>query len=82
MPAAVRGIGQKGPDTFDLAALDVEQKHVRRVLGDLDGKLTQQTRLQRPNADDEEASEADGQQNDARLVARPRQMKDGVTQRE
>ena len=42
----------------------------------------EQARLQRPDADDEERAEADGQQDDARLVAGPRQVQHRVAQRE
>ena len=42
----------------------------------------EQARLQRSDADDEERAEADGEQDDARLVARPRQMQHGVAERE
>ena len=41
----------------------------------------EQARLQRPDADDEERAEADGEQDDARLVAGPRQVQHGVAQR-
>ena len=42
--------------------------------GDLDRELAEQARLQRPDADDEERAEPDGEQDDARLVAGPRQV--------
>ena len=41
----------------------------------------EQARLQRPHADDEEGAEADREQDDARLVARPRQVQHRVAQR-
>ena len=47
----------------------------------LNRELVEQARLQRPDADDEEGAEADGEQDDARLVARARQVQHGVAQR-
>ena len=78
---AVRRIGEERAHAVDLLALDVHQEHVRRVLGDLHRELLEQARLQRPDADDEERAEADGEQDDPRLVARPRQVQHGVAQR-
>ena len=78
---AVFRIGEERPDAVGLLALDVEQKHVGRVFRDLDRKLRQQARLERPDADDEERAEADGEQDHARLVARARQVQHRMAKR-
>ncbi len=80
--SAVGRIGQERANAVRLAALDVQQEHVRRLFRDLNRELVEQRRLQRPDADDEKGAEADGQQDDARLIPRSRQMQDGVAQRE
>ncbi len=48
----------------------------------LDREVAQQVGLQRLHAEDEEGAEADGEQDDARLVARPRDVQHGLAQRE
>ena len=80
-PGAVGRIAEERAHAVHLVALDVEQEHVGRFRVDLDRELLEQARLQRPHADDEERAEADGQQDDARLVAGPRQVQHGVPQR-
>ena len=79
---AVRRVAQERAHAVGLLALHVDQEHVGRVRGGLDRELLEQARLQRSDADDEERAEPDGQQDDARLVARPRQVQHRVPQRE
>ena len=63
-------------------ALDVHQEHVRARRRSISTENScEQARLQRPDADDEEGAEADGEQDDARLVAGPREVQHGVPQR-
>ncbi len=81
LAGAVRRIAEKRAHAVGLALLDVEQEHVGRVGRHLHRELAEQARLQRPHADDEEGAEADGQQDDARLVARTRQVQHRVAQR-
>ena len=52
------------------------------LVGDVDRELAEQVRLHAADAEDEEGAEADGEQDDARLVARPRQVQHGVPERE
>ena len=62
-PGAVRRIGEERANAVDLVALDVHQEHVGRVgATTCDRELLEQARLQRPDADDEEGAEADGEQ--------------------
>ena len=68
-------------NAVQLILLDVDEEHVRAALLQRDGELLQEIRLQRPDADDEEAAQPDRQQNDACLIARPREAADGVAQR-
>ena len=53
-----------------LVLLNVDQVHVRQVRPPRDVELVQQIRLQRLDRHDEERAEADGHDDDARLVAR------------
>ena len=80
-PAPLPGIGQKRAHALDLFALDVDEEHVRRVLGNLHRELLEQARLQRADADDEERAEADREQDDARLVPGPRQVQHRMPER-
>ena len=81
-PAPCAGSRQERPHAVHLTALHVDQEHVGRVGRHLDRELAEQVRLQRSHADDEEGAEADGEQDDARLVAGPRQVQHRVPQRE
>ncbi len=81
VPAPFAGSFRKCPHALDLSALHVEQKHVRRVGADLQRELVEEARLERSHADDEECAEADREQNDTRLVPRPRQVQHRVPQR-
>ena len=67
--------------SVDLRRQDLDQEHVGAARSELHRELLQQVRLQRADADDEEAPQADGEQDDARLVARPRQAQHRVAQR-
>ena len=73
---------EKPADPGLLVLLDVDQEHVGAVLANLEGERAQQVRLHRLDADDEEAPQPDREQDDAGLVAGPRQVEDGVTHRE
>src|SRR5688572_23045522 len=72
----------RGAHPLDLVLLDVEQEHVGRFRIDVDRELGDQVFLQRPNADDEEAAEADREQYDPHLAAGAPQLQHGVPQRE
>ena len=74
--------GEERADALGLILLNVEQEHVGRVGRHLNRELVEQAGLQRSDPDDEERAEADGQQDDPRLVAGTRQMQHRVTQRE
>ena len=65
----------------DLGRQDLDQEHVGPARRQLERELLQQVGLQRADADDEEAADADGEQDDAGLVAGTRQVEDGVAQR-
>ena len=69
-------------DRLDLIALHVEQEHVRRIGRHAHRKLVDQVLLQRADADDEEAAEADGEQHDAHLAAGAAELQDCVAKRE
>ena len=75
-------LGQEGAHLLDLVLLDVDQEHVGPALFELDRELVQQVGLQRADAEHEERAEPDGQQDDARLVARALQAEHRVPQRE
>jgi hypothetical protein len=62
-----------------LIALDVNQDEVGRRAADLCRELGEQVGLHRPHGQHEETAQAHGHQDDARLVARPREADHGVT---
>ena len=74
--------GNRRFDRRDLIALNIEQEHVGRIRRHAHRELIDQVLLQRSDADDEEAAEADGEQHDSHLAAGPAQLQHGVTQRE
>ena len=61
---------EERPHRRHLRRQDLDQEHVGPARRQLERELLQQVGLQRPDADDEEAADADGEQDDARLVAR------------
>ena len=77
----MRGIGEEGTNAVNLVALDVHEKHVGSLFPDLHRELFEQAGLQRPDADDEKRAETDGQQDDARLISRTRQVQHRVAER-
>ena len=79
--APFAGSARNARNAVHLAALHVEQEHVGRVGRRLHRELVEQARLQRPDADDEEGAEADGEQDHARLVAGPRKVQHRMPQR-
>src|SRR5204863_5993372 len=80
-PHAVSRIAQEATQRFGLGALNIHQEHVRSVLVRLYRELLEQTRLERPDPDDEERTEANGEQHHARLVAGTREVQHGMTER-
>ena len=76
------GLVQEGRHLIALALLDVDEEHVGRFGPGLDGEVPEQVDLQRPDAQDEKGAEADGQQNDPRLIAGPRDAQHRLPQRE
>ena len=83
-PAAGRALraSRNARTRSHLRRQDLDQEHVGPARRQLERELLQQVGLQRADADDEEAADADGEQDDARLVAGARQVEDGVAQRE
>ena len=73
---------QRGaPHALDLVALDVDQEHVGAAAIRAERELGDQVALQRADAEDEEAAEADREQDHARLVAGTPQADDRMPQR-
>ena len=61
-----------------LVGLYIDQEQVRGPGSHVEGKVTQQVRLNTADPDDEERTEADRQQHHARLIPRTVQPEDGV----
>ena len=76
------GLIEKRLEPVALVGLDVDQKHVGRIRTGLDGEVAQQVGLKRPHPEDEKRAETDGQQDDARLIAWPRDVQNRLPQRE
>jgi hypothetical protein len=73
-------VGEKRPRRRP-RALDVEQNMSGEFAAVCTENSSSRLPVQRPDADDEERPEPDGQQDDARLIAGPREMQHGVAQR-
>ena len=80
--AGVLASRDRVPHGVHLIGLDVEQEHVGSVGRQVHRELGDQVLLQRAHAEDEEAAQADGQQDDPHLRSGTAQLEHGVTQGE
>ena len=74
--------GDDGAHGVHLIRLDVQQEHVGGVGRHVHRELRNQVLLQRANADDEEAAQPHGQEDDANLAAWTAELQHSVAERE